>query len=65
MSFLIKRICLFEKAKTLLPKEIFMIIKNRVEDHRDKIRQILERSYDKLNFKGGISKITIMANQDM
>ena len=42
-----------------------MLIKNRVEDHHDKIRQILERSYDKLNLKDGISKITIMANHDM
>lgn len=61
----IKRICLFEKAKTLLPKEIFLLIKNQVEDHRDKIRQILEQSYDKLNFKYGIPKITIMANHYM
>ena len=62
---LIKRICLFEKARTLLPKEIFMLIKIRVEDHHDKIRLILERSYDKLNFKDGIPKITIMANHNM
>lgn len=55
----------FWKSKDFASKRNFLLIKNQVEDHRDKIRQILEWSYDKLNFKDGILKITTLADHEM
>lgn len=60
----IKRICLFEKAKALLPRDNFFQIRDSVEDHRRKIKNLLLRSANKINYSDGIPKITLFLNHE-
>ncbi|KAL6967358.1 hypothetical protein U1Q18_033170 [Sarracenia purpurea var. burkii] len=45
----VKRICLCEKAKSILPLDIFRKICNLVEDYLERIKQIIVLSHFKIN----------------
>ena len=60
----IKRICLFEKAKTYLAKDNFDIIRKMVENHPQHIKSLLLRSKNKINFKDDFPKLTLFLNYE-